>query len=164
MNSPAPIVRACTPSDLTAVRALLIETWHATYDPWLGPEKVREINDTWHAPERLLSQAEHPSSCFLLAEQVNKLVGTSFAHDLGDDEVEIGRLYVHPCFQRRGIGQALMTRMLFSFPRAHVFRLHVAPRNSAAIGLYRRNGFRIIESLPSGNLQVAGLDHDGETR
>ena len=38
-------VRTAGAQDIKAIRALLIETWHATYDSIYGVEKVTEITD-----------------------------------------------------------------------------------------------------------------------
>lgn len=141
-------LRVCTQDDVPAVRELLIATWQFTYGDWLGPDKTAEVNEIWHSLERLQSQARHQAGCFLLAERGNLLLGTSFAHDLGDDEVELGRLYVRPGYHRQGIGQALLTATLEAFPTSRLCRLQVDPRNSAAIGLYARNGFRVAATSP----------------
>ena len=38
-------VRSAGERDLAAVRELLVETWHATYDPIYGAERVTAITD-----------------------------------------------------------------------------------------------------------------------
>jgi hypothetical protein len=40
-------VRTAGERDLAAVRDLLVETWHATYDSIYGAERVTEITDEW---------------------------------------------------------------------------------------------------------------------
>ncbi|TIV74013.1 MAG: GNAT family N-acetyltransferase, partial [Mesorhizobium sp.] len=42
-------VRTASERDLVAVRALLVETWHATYDAIYGAERVTAITDDWHS-------------------------------------------------------------------------------------------------------------------
>ncbi len=42
-------VRTASERDLVAIRALLVETWHATYDAIYGAAKVTEITDEWHS-------------------------------------------------------------------------------------------------------------------
>jgi len=39
-------VRTASERDLKAVRDLLVETWHATYDPFYGVERVTAITTT----------------------------------------------------------------------------------------------------------------------
>lgn len=42
-------VRTASERDLVAIRALLVETWHATYDAIYGAAKETEITDEWHS-------------------------------------------------------------------------------------------------------------------
>ena len=42
-------VRTASERDLQAVRDLLVETWHATYDHIYGVERVAAITDDWHS-------------------------------------------------------------------------------------------------------------------
>jgi ribosomal protein S18 acetylase RimI-like enzyme len=124
---------------------MLIETWHATYDAWLGAEKVREITAAWHSPEQLAAQVDRPDSLFLLADAAGTLVGTGFANTVGEDgAVEIGRLYVLPHQQGRGIGSALLAALLAGFPAASRIHLDVEPRNAGAIRFYSRHGFAVV--------------------
>ena len=51
-------VRSASERDLAAVRALLVETWHATYDPIYGAERVTAITDDWHSMRLAEGQAD----------------------------------------------------------------------------------------------------------
>jgi hypothetical protein len=57
------IRKACA-ADLSAVRELLIETWHATYDAIHGAEEVTEITNRWHAIEILALHLERTGAAF----------------------------------------------------------------------------------------------------
>ncbi len=150
-------VRACVAADLPVVRALLIETWHATYDRWLGADTVRDISATWHSELQLAAQVSRPDSLFLVAEDGAGMLGTAFAHVLVDEAVEIGRLYVRPIAQRLGIGKALLTAFTSGFPDEDQFLLDVEPRNGLAISFYQRHGFRVTGSGVDGG--GSGLSH-----
>lgn len=145
-----PLIRHCTAADIPAVRTLLLETWHATYDGWLGVERVDEISSTWHSEGQLAAQVGKSGGVFLVAEQDGALVGTTFAH-IDADDVEIGRLYVHPAHQRRGIGTALFLSLRDGFAGAARFHLDVEPRNEGAIRFYRRHGFRVVDRIGDGS-------------
>ena len=73
-------IRAAEPRDLEAVRALLVETWHDTYDPLLGVDKVTEITNSWHSIEALGPQLALPDCSFLVAEEGGRIVGHVFAN------------------------------------------------------------------------------------
>lgn len=152
-------IRPCTTADLAAVRALLIETWHHTYDTWLGPARVREITEHWHSEPQLAAQIERAGSTFLVAADAEILVGTSFAHELDDGCVEIGRLYVRPGVQGLGIGSALLAGTIASFPATGAFVLDVEPRNTAAIGFYRRRGFALTGVGHDSGGSESGISH-----
>ncbi|HRJ69603.1 MAG TPA: GNAT family N-acetyltransferase [Beijerinckiaceae bacterium] len=134
-------IRDATLADVAAVRALLIETWHATYDGTLGAEKVREITDRWHAEAVLAAQVDEGNAAFLVAEREGKLVATASAALGCDRSIDLRRLYVHPSDQGRGVGKELFASCLARFPACQSVRLEVEPRNAAAIAFYRRLGF-----------------------
>ena len=71
------LIRPAVPEDLTAVRALLVETWHDTYDALLGAERVTEITNSWHSIDNLGRQLEIPGTSFLVAEESARSSGIS---------------------------------------------------------------------------------------
>jgi ribosomal protein S18 acetylase RimI-like enzyme len=54
----------------------------------------------------------------------------------------IGRLLVHPQFQRRGLGTALMAAIESRVPEAERFELFTGHRSAGNLRLYRRLGYR----------------------
>jgi ribosomal protein S18 acetylase RimI-like enzyme len=139
------IVRPVTPADISAVRVMLIDTWHATYDSLYGAAKVADITSRWHNIEALSAQIAQPDSQFLLTEEDGHVRASSYAARLGDeDAVQLYRLYVHP----RAQGRALMNATLAPFEDVAVQRLEVEPRNRQAITFYEREGFRLAGSIP----------------
>ena len=65
-----------------------------------------------------------------------------------DGEGELLRIAVVPEARWKGLGQALVGRMLAEHPDARIWRLDVRAKNEAAVGLYRKNGFRIAAENP----------------
>ncbi len=68
-------VRTAGDRDLAAVRALLVETWHATYDAIYGAAKVTEITDQWHSIASLRTRLTRPNSEFLVADKRHAAAG-----------------------------------------------------------------------------------------
>ncbi|MER9306047.1 GNAT family N-acetyltransferase [Mesorhizobium sp. M0293] len=135
-------VRTAGERDLAAVRMLLVETWHATYDALYGAAKVTEITDEWHSIASLRSRLTRPNSEFLVADDGKRIGGMAFAAATADAKVILlNQLYVHPDCQRRGIGQALLDEVEASFPEARVLRVEVEEVNGSAIAFYRSKGF-----------------------
>jgi ribosomal protein S18 acetylase RimI-like enzyme len=148
-------VRIATDRDVEAVRCLLRETWHDTFDGLLGSGKVTEITNVWHAAAVLKRQIDDPDGRFLLAEQRGRIVG--HAHLLPDKAdaglLYLGRLYILPLSQRQGIGTHLLASGLHYFPQARRIWLKVAAGNGRAVAFYRKAGFvvsgeEIAEGLP----------------
>lgn len=61
------------------------------------------------------------------------------------DKMEIDDLYIYPRFQNQGIGTAVL-RKCCSETALPVF-LYVFSRNTGAISLYKRLGFRIVQTV-----------------
>ncbi|MER9439220.1 GNAT family N-acetyltransferase [Mesorhizobium sp. M0618] len=135
-------VRTAGERDLAAVRTLLVETWHATYDAIYGAAKVAEITDEWHSIASLRSRLTRPNSEFLVADDGKRIGGMAFAAATADAKIILlNQLYVHPDCQRRGIGQALLDEVEASFPQARVLRVEIEEANAGAIAFYRSKGF-----------------------
>ncbi|RWP06976.1 GNAT family N-acetyltransferase [Mesorhizobium sp.] len=145
-------VRTAGDRDLAAVRALLVETWHATYDAIYGAAKVAEITDEWHSIASLKARLTRPNSEFLVADDGNRIGGMAFAAATTDARiVMLNQLYVYPACQRQGIGQALLEEVEASFPEARTLRVEVEEANAPAVAFYRSKGF-----LPVGNTADCG--------
>jgi ribosomal protein S18 acetylase RimI-like enzyme len=139
-------VRTASERDLVAIRALLVETWHATYDSIYGAAKVTEITDEWHSIASLKARLTRPNSEFLVADDGKRIGGMAFAAATTDAKIVLlNQLYVHPDCQRQGLGQALLEEVEASFPEARTLRVEVEGANAPAVAFYRSKGF-----LPAG--------------
>jgi len=147
-------VRTAGERDLAAIRTLLVETWHATYDAIYGAARVTEITGEWHSIASLKARLVRPNSEFLVADDGKRLGGMAFAAATKDTKIVLlNQLYVHPDCQRQGIGQALLEEVEASFPEAQLLRLEVEEANAVAIAFYRSQGF-----LPAGKTADCGGD------
>ncbi|MBZ9794098.1 GNAT family N-acetyltransferase [Mesorhizobium sp. ES1-4] len=135
-------VRTAGDRDLAAVQALLVETWHDTYDAIYGDGRVTEIANEWHSVASLKARLIKPNSEFLVADDGKRIGGMAFAETLDSGGVVMLRqLYVLPALQGRGIGGMLLDEIIESFPEAHCIRLEVEERNTRAVAFYQANGF-----------------------
>jgi ribosomal protein S18 acetylase RimI-like enzyme len=141
-------IRPATVVDLPAIRALLVETWHATYDNLYGAKRVTEITDDWHSRANLAVQLGREGTVFLVAVTANGIDGTSLARTKGNGQVMLDRLYVRPAAQGQRIGQRLLEATLARFPAGSTVQLEVEPQNIAAIRFYQRRGFVTVSSTP----------------
>ena len=150
-------MRTASERDLAALRALLVETWHATYDAIYGVERVTEITNDWHSIASLKARMGRPKSEFLVADDGKTIGGMAYAAATTDPKlVMLHQLYVHPSFQGEGIGKMLLDEIKDSFPDARMLRLEVEAANASALAFYRANGF-----VQAGETANCGSDQSG---
>lgn len=148
-------VRTASERDLAAVRELLVETWHATYDPIYGAERVTAITNDWHSMASLKRRLTRPHSEFLVADDGKTIAGMAFAAANQEGKiVMLHQLYVLPRFQGHGVGGMLLDEIMNCFPDAELIRLEVEAANSRAIAFYKDFGF--AEAGRTGDCGVAG--------
>lgn len=135
-------VRRASADDLEAVRQLLHDTWHATYDATMGVEAVNDITSRWHSVENLSRQLGDPEGCFLVAENSDgTIVGHAGAVRKAADLVSLARLYVLPQSQGGGAGTALLEAVTDWAGPGTTIELEVENSNTPAIVFYRKHGF-----------------------
>lgn len=135
-------LRTASERDLPAVRALLIEIWHATYDGIYGSACVTAVNDEQHSIAALKFRLGRPNSEFLVADDGKQLGATAYAAATSDPKVVmLQQLGVHPSFQRTGLGGLLFAELEESFPDARTLWLAVEAANAGAIAFFAKQGF-----------------------
>ena len=135
-------VRTAGERDLPAIRDLLAETWHATYDAIYGVERVNEITRDWHSLPALKARLARPNSELLVADDGKEIGGMAFAVAAADGKaVMLHQLYVKPSRQGQGVGAMLLLEIEESFPHAERLRLEVEQANLQAVRFYQAHGF-----------------------
>lgn len=158
MATDAVFIRSAGEADLAAVQALLVETWHATYDRIYGSERVAEITAEWHSIPSLEARLKRPRAEFLLADDGSTLAGMAYAARTKEaGQVVLHQLYVRPAFQGRGVGAALLAEIEDSFPEAHRLRLEVEKQNQNAVRFYRKHGFSEVREAAPGDCASQGI-------
>ena len=138
------LIRHAVPQEAEATRRVLVETWHDTYDPLLGSEKVAEITSRWHAVEVLTEQIGSPDASFLVAEHSGRLIGHAFARMPQPGVLFLSRLYVLPAWQRQGLGARMLGAVAERHPEVARMRLNVQAENGKGVAFHRRHGFTVI--------------------
>ena len=151
-------VRTAGERDLPAVRALLVETWHATYDAIYGVEKVTAITDDWHSIASLGARLDTPNTEFLVADDGKAIGGMAFATTVDDGRtVMLHQLYVRPGMQGRGIGGLLLDEIEGCFPGADKVRLEVEEKNAKAVAFYLAQGFSQVGRTANCGSEQSGI-------
>ncbi len=148
-------IRTAGKADLPAVRELLVNTWHDTYDRLYGIENVNEITGKWHSAEALRQRLDLPNSEFLVADDGKTILGMAFA-TFAEETIALHQIYVASAGQRRGVGGALLDEMLTCFDEAQSIKLKVDPGNAKAIAFYAKRGF-----VETGRTENCGQNQSG---
>ena len=129
-------IALATPADAAPILALQRRAYAAEarlYDDWTIPPLTQSAASLF---------AEIESTTVLKACVGDALVGSVRAR-LAEQTCLVGRLFVEPLRQRRGIGGALLGAIEAQFAAAAVFELFTGSRSESNIRLYRRHGYAI---------------------
>ena len=93
--------------------------------------------------ENLKSMYATPYGGIILSESENAFSGCIAIRKIDVDTAELKRMYVKPAFQHKGIGAGLLNEaiMLATKYNYKKIRLDTLSNMTAAIGLYKKNGF-----------------------
>jgi GNAT superfamily N-acetyltransferase len=115
----------------------------------LAYQSEAKLHDDWSLPpltqtlESLIE--EFGGSTVLKATVEDRLIGSVRAR-LSGETCLIGRLMVHPEFQRRGIGSRLLREIESRFRDAARFELFTGSRSEGNIRLYQRQGYAMTRT------------------
>ncbi len=87
---------------------------------------------------------EFETKVFLKVETDSAIVGSVRAN-VNENDCWVNKLMVHPDFQGRGIGRALLLEVERYFPHIKRFRLATGARSKNNIRLYEKAGYNIVK-------------------
>jgi len=133
--------------DVPEIKRVLSETWIATYSPFLSQATINMVTSVWHDPNQLALEIQNPHIFFGVAKIADgTIAGITTLGQRTDDTIMLSRLYVHPEYQRHGIGSKLLHASIAAFPTARIIQLEVEENNQQAHVFYLRHGFRDMEN------------------
>lgn len=152
-------IREIQYEDLAAAEELLSYTWADTYASFLSDHIIQKVTELWHNPELLKKQISNPHVHFLIAEDdTGKIIGLSTAIENDEGNIVLGRLYVHPECQRRGVGADLLNQSIEQYPGAKKIHLEVEESDVKGVNFYKKMGFSVtderFESIDGTHLKV----------
>jgi len=118
-------------SEILALQKVAYQSEANLYDDSFIPPLTQTLSEI---------KAEFATKIFLKAVCVDRIVGSVRAL-LDSDTCLVGRLIVHPDYQRQGIGTHLMEKIETLFPRAERFELFTGTRSIDNIRLYQKLGY-----------------------
>jgi ribosomal protein S18 acetylase RimI-like enzyme len=137
------IVRAATPADVEAVRAVAAAAWRDTYDGLLRTETIEAFLARAYASERV--ERRIGSDTFLLTIEGEQVVAFADARE-DDEQLHLLAIYALPAVRGRGAGSALLAGLLERFPgRPIVAEVLLGNRKGEAF--YEARGFEPAETI-----------------
>ena len=140
----------CTTDNLKALQTISRDTFYETFhDPNNEENMAAYLNDAFSA-EKLIAELKNKHSLFKLLYVNEELAGylkintdEAQSEKLGQDSMEIERIYIMSRFQKLGLGKVLMDEALKLANEKHKNRiwLGVWEKNLNAIAFYEKAGF-----------------------
>jgi len=124
--------------DILALQKMAYQSEAILYNDWSIPPLTQTIESL---------RDEFPNSVILKASVGERVIGSVRAKTSGDI-CSIGRLFVHPEFQGKGIGSRLLQSIERSCNSVTKFELFTGSKSENNICLYQRAGYRITRTQP----------------
>lgn len=147
------IIRKCQINDLVSLREVCIETYYDTFKSNTTEENLKLYFDTAYQLETLESELLNPHSEVYLLESESIIAGylkinieDAQTEPMGNETLEVQRIYVRSAFKRRGFGNKLL---LLAEKRARELDkkriwLGVWEKNFKAQAFYESNGYHHV--------------------
>ncbi len=143
-----PVIAALRPEEAVALATLAALIWHRHYPGIISQAQIDYMLANRYRPpiiRQTLARGDH----WDVARVGETLVAFAHSFPLEGGGVKLDKLYVHPDWQRRGLGAALVARIearARARGRSHLL-LRVNRRNAQAIAAYRKYGFSVVREV-----------------
>ena len=143
-------IKKCSREDLQRLQDISIETFYDTFKDSNSPENMKAYLDKAFTSKQLETELSNPSSEFFFVYfneelagylKVNRNEGQS--EKMGDESLEVERIYIRSEFQRKGLGKILINKAIeiaVSQNKNKIW-LGVWEKNENAIHFYKKMGF-----------------------
>ncbi|ETP69832.1 hypothetical protein G159_04735 [Planococcus glaciei CHR43] len=143
-------IKKCTLDDVVELQAVSKETFTETFQEQNSPEHLNAYLERAYNLEQLEREIANPSSYFyfvLYDQQVAGYLkintGNAQSEEMGEDSLEVERIYVKKDFQKHGLGKQLLNKameMALELNKSKIW-LGVWEENDNAIAFYQKKGF-----------------------
>ncbi len=143
-------IEPCSLGQLDLLRSVSIDTFIDTFREENTEENLQAYVDRAFGEEQLEKELAEPESAFYLIYLDGQLAGylklnwgSSQTEQMGNDHLEVERIYIRTIFKRKGLGRMLLN---YAFDEAknkgkHVIWLGVWEKNQDALYFYKKLGF-----------------------
>ncbi|EIF14778.1 PaiA [Bacillus sp. 5B6] len=143
-------LKKCSLNDITELREISIETFNDTFKDQNSPENMKAYLENAFRSEQLKKELSNLSSQFYfvyyhddLAGYVKVNMNEAQSEKMGEDSLEIERIYIRKNHQKHGLGKYLLNEAV-KIATAHNKKniwLGVWEKNENAIAFYQKMGF-----------------------
>ncbi|MDP4567022.1 MULTISPECIES: GNAT family N-acetyltransferase [Bacillus] len=140
----------CNVQHVKELQKIGINTFKETFLDQNKVEHIEAYVKTAFHLNQLLKELQHPSSQFYFVQVNGEVAGylkinmnDAQSEEMGDDALEIERIYIKQSFQKQGLGKYLIDQAI-EIAKNHLKRdvwLGVWEHNRAAIAFYQKLGF-----------------------
>lgn len=140
----------CTIADVNKLQDISLETFDETFRNQNSPENMEDYLQKAFNLNQLKKEMSNHSSQFFFVYLNKELAGylkinrmDAQSEQMGEDSIEIERIYIKGKFQKHGLGQFLMNKAIEIAKKESKKKiwLGVWEKNEKAIGFYQKNGF-----------------------
>jgi ribosomal protein S18 acetylase RimI-like enzyme len=143
-------IRKCTLEDLEILQDVRVETFNETFKDQNSPENMKAYLDKAFNLNQLEQEISNSYSEFYFISYNGEIAGylkvnTEEAQTelMGNDSLEIERIYIKSRYQKHGLGKLLLNKAMEVAAERHKRKvwLGVWERNENAIAFYKKMGF-----------------------
>ncbi|MBX9975973.1 GNAT family N-acetyltransferase [Cytobacillus firmus] len=143
-------MKKCTLEDLSRLQEISYETFNETFKEQNSPENMEAYLEKAFNLKQLETELSQSSSQFYFVEFNGETAGylkvntdESQTEEMGDEALEIERIYIRSPFQKQGLGKYLFNKALEAAMEHNKKKiwLGVWEKNEKAIAFYKKMGF-----------------------
>lgn len=143
-------IKKCTLDDLHMLQEISYETFNETFKHQNSPENMHAYLEKAFNLPQLEKELSDVSSAFFFVYFHNEVAGylkvntnDSQSEEMGDDSLEIERIYIRSKFQKHGLGKNLLNQAMDIAVKQNKRKiwLGVWEKNENAIAFYKKMGF-----------------------
>ncbi|MBW8351299.1 GNAT family N-acetyltransferase [Bacillus sp. IITD106] len=143
-------IKKCTLEDLRTLQDISYETFNETFKDQNSPENMTAYLEKSFNLKQLEKELSNSSSQFFFVYSNNELAGylkvnidDAQSEIMGDESLEIERIYIRNTFKKQGLGKVLLNKAVETAMEQNKKKiwLGVWEKNENAIAFYKKQGF-----------------------
>lgn len=143
------IIREANFNDIHTIQEIMMKVWPQTYAPIISEDQINYMIQIMYSDVSLHQQMKEGHH-YWLAELEGKSIGyASFSRTENWTTYKLHKLYIDPNIQRKGVGTALLNKIIQTIKSDHgkFLQLQVNRSNFPALDFYKKNGFFVIKAI-----------------